>query len=397
MTENWPIVTLGEVLTERQEIPSFETLAKGDIRIVAKIGFNDGKIYLRNGNETKTDMILIRPGDLLISGINAAKGAIAIYGEENIQPIAATIHYAAYVPNKDRINIKYLWWLLRSSTFRDLLFTYVPGGIKTELKPKRILPIPVPLPPIEEQQRIVAKVDDLSAKIEEVISLTQQSSPETKSLLPSLITRLLMNIPINRYLGDLLLENPKNGWSARCDNAEKGIPVLTLSAVTGFRYRQKEFKRTSEPISSNADYWLRKGDLLITRSNSLELVGHAAIYNGIPEPCIYPDLMMRLVVDEKNVEKRFVHWWLRSATVRDYIQRSAKGTSPTMKKISQAIVKNIPFPSANLSISTQQNIVAYLDEMENRLDSLKDLKSYAVAELEALLPSVLDKAFKGEF
>ena len=44
MNKAWPIVSLGEVLTERQEIPSIEVLAKGDIRIVAKIGFNDGEI-----------------------------------------------------------------------------------------------------------------------------------------------------------------------------------------------------------------------------------------------------------------------------------------------------------------------------------------------------------------
>ena len=74
MSKTWPILLLGELLKERQEIPSTEALAKGEIRIVAKIGFNDGKIQLRSGSETNTGMILVRPGDLLVSGINAAKG-----------------------------------------------------------------------------------------------------------------------------------------------------------------------------------------------------------------------------------------------------------------------------------------------------------------------------------
>src|SRR4030042_5655236 len=186
MSRPWAMVPLEEILRERQEVPAAETLANGGIRIVAKIGFNDGKIQLRNGSETKTGMILVRPGDLLVSGINAAKGAIAIYGEENTEPITATIHYGAYIPNKSRVDVNYLWWLLRSNTFRDLLLRYVPGGIKTELKAKRLLPIPVPLPSVEEQRRIVAKVEDLAAKIEEARRPRNESVNESEALAHSI-------------------------------------------------------------------------------------------------------------------------------------------------------------------------------------------------------------------
>src|SRR5260370_41408629 len=90
---------LGEVLAERHEIPSDDDLSLGNIRIVEKIGFNEGRIQLRIDSQTKTGMILIRPGDLVVSGINAAKGAIAIYDEANGAPVAATIHYGAYTAN----------------------------------------------------------------------------------------------------------------------------------------------------------------------------------------------------------------------------------------------------------------------------------------------------------
>lgn len=92
MTTGWKEILLGEVLTERREMPSPESLENGEINIVSKIGFNQGKIELRSDGKTKTGMILIRPGDLVVSGINAAKGAIAIYDENQLKPIAATIH-----------------------------------------------------------------------------------------------------------------------------------------------------------------------------------------------------------------------------------------------------------------------------------------------------------------
>ena len=99
-SSDWPQIALGEILTERTEVPEPSLLESGAIPIVSKIRFSDGKIELRSETATKTKMILIRPGDLVLSGINAMKGAIAIYAPEMPTPAAATIHYAAYQMHK---------------------------------------------------------------------------------------------------------------------------------------------------------------------------------------------------------------------------------------------------------------------------------------------------------
>jgi type I restriction enzyme S subunit len=395
MNKAWPMVPLGEVLIERKEVPSAESLANGDIRIVAKIGFNDGKIQLRSGCETKTGMILARPGDLLISGINAAKGAIAIYGEENTEPIAATIHYGAYIPKKDRVDVRYLWWLLRSNTFRDHLQKFVPGGIKTELKAKRLLPIPVPLPSLEEQHRILAIIEQFAAKINEAQGLRATASRKAEVLIKAQLSKITERFDSFGTLGAVLYEKPRNGWSARCDNSEDGIPVLTLKAITGYQYDSTAYKKTSLPTDLNAHYWLKPGDLLVTRSNTREFVGHAAIYNGLPKRCIYSDLMMRVPVDEQLAEKRFVWYWLQTPFVKEFIEANAKGTSPTMKKISQGTVTRIPFPG-EVSIEEQRRIVQYLDGLQAKVNQLKVFQPQTSVELDVLMPSILDKAFKGE-
>ena len=66
-----------------------------------------------------------------------------------------------------------------------------------------------------------------------------------------------------------------------------------------------------------------------------------------------------------------------------------------MKKIAQGTVMGIPFPSS-LPVSEQRRIVAELDVVQVEVDSLKRLQAETTAELDALLPSILDKAFKGE-
>ena len=132
----------------------------------------------------------------------------------------------------------------------------------------------------------------------------------------------------------------------------------------------------------------------MTRSNTPELVGHAAIYDGQPSPCIYPDLIMRLECNN-CVDQRFVWYWLQSPLVREFIGRHAKGTSPTMKKISQGVVCAIPFPSA-LPVTEQRRIVVALDGLSRLVDDLQQHQTDVAAELDALLPAILDRAFKGD-
>lgn len=117
--------------------------------------------------------------------------------------------------------------------------------------------------------------------------------------------------------------------------------------------------------------------------------------HSIAEQRTITDLMMRLEFRTGSADPRFVWYWLQSPSAREFVSQNAKGTSPTMKKISQGTVMAIPFP-ASLPLADQRRIVAQLDEVQAQADSLKRLQSETSAELDALLPSILDRAFRGE-
>src|SRR4051794_15195404 len=106
-------VELGAILTSRSdrvevngEIPTLPT--------VAKISFADGEIQFRGDGASKTKMIRIEPGDLVVSGINAYKGAIGIYDPVAESSALATIHYSAYAVDEEKADRRYLWYMLRS-------------------------------------------------------------------------------------------------------------------------------------------------------------------------------------------------------------------------------------------------------------------------------------------
>lgn len=396
MNHPWPLVPLGEVLKERREVPEAFDLASGKIRIVAKIGFNEGKIELRSDGETRTNMILIRPGDLVLSGINAGKGAIAIYDKENPGPVAATIHYGAYIVNEGKADIRYLWWLLRSKTFRAILLENLPGGIKTELKSKRLLPIPVLLPPLSEQQRLLVKIEELVAKIDKAQGLRYQAIQEIDMLSSGAITSLLAFKSVSMVSIEELVgkKNLKNGLSAKVSDIDSNIKCLRLSALRNGRIGCTDSKSVILPEEKAIPYLIKDRQVFIMRGNgSKDLVGRAGmVVKSIPGT-IYPDLFIHVPLDENRVIPEFFVAWWNSKTMREGIENAAKTTSGIWK-INQGHIASFSMPIP--PIDEQRRIVAYLDSLQAQVNALKKLQAQTATELDALLPAILDRAFKGE-
>ena len=147
----WRKVTIGEFLFEREGKYKPDSEAITGLKRIDKIDFL-GNFHIAQ-KPSKTNMILIRPGDLVISKINVSKGAMGIYsGEEDV---TATIHYSSYTFDTSMIDVEYFKRFLKSSEFIRLLKEQVKGGIKTEIKPKHILPLEIELPDIQEQRKIV--------------------------------------------------------------------------------------------------------------------------------------------------------------------------------------------------------------------------------------------------
>jgi type I restriction enzyme S subunit len=344
----------------------------------------------------KKSHFVIKSGDIIYNKLFAWKGTFGVVPRE-LDGMFVSDKFPTYSLDKQQVDEGWIRWYFRHPAVWEqarLMSTGSAAMSKLTLNPPKFLLLTLPAPPLAEQRHIVERIEGLASTISRVREIRQQAVVEANALFNATLNRMC-EFDANGTLNDVLSAKPRNGWSARCDNADGGIAVLSLGSVTGFRYRSSHFKLTSLPAAKDGHFWLKPGDLLITRSNTPELVGHAAIYDGQPVPCIYPDLMMRIELKESRAESRFVWYWLQSTMAREFIKRKAKGTSPTMKKISQGTVMEIPFPSS-LPLAQQRKIVADLDVLQIEIDVLKRLQAETAAELDALLPSVLSKAFAGE-
>lgn len=207
---SWTFTKLSDFLTERDGRIKFESANQLGLQRIKKIDFS-GNIHLDAETDTKTDMIRVKSGDLVISGINAAKGAIAVHAED--EDVLATIHYSAYEFNSDRISVDFLKWFFKSPEFSDLLREQIPGGIKTELKPKHILPLKVKLPDLAEQIKIA---ESLSRFRVEHLKLEYEINHQ-KSLLESLKQAILQ---------EAIQGNLTTDWRIANSNVEAAIHML---------------------------------------------------------------------------------------------------------------------------------------------------------------------------
>ncbi len=187
-------------------------------------------------------------------------------------------------------------------------------------------------------------------------------------------------------LKSLLSQPVQNGYSPVCSERPNGKWVLGLGALNGSGLDVAQVKPA--PINNKRvdDFLLRSGDFLVSRSNTLDKVGRAALFKGQIKNCSYPDLMMRFRVKESRIYPEFLEIYLRSSEAVRHFQRSASGTSDSMVKINKSVVENllIPQPPFDQQIAIASLITVWdvaINKTKHLILQKRKLKKGRVQEL----------------
>lgn len=195
----------------------------------------------------------------------------------------------------------------------------------------------------------------------------------------------------------VIKEKPRNGYSAKDVPFPTSVKNLTLTATTSGVFKPEAFKYINEEIPEDSYLWLKDGDLLIQRSNSDEYVGTSCIYHGNEHEFIYPDLMMKMNVQEP-ISLEYVHYALTSPIVRQYFKDKSTGTAGNMPKINQSVVSNTMIPIA--PYNEQLRIVAKIEQLLQKIRELAVLEEemqFIESRFSANLKnSILQEAMQGK-
>ena len=321
-------------------------------------------------------------------------GAAILTNARAILAIDAYIvsHLAALSPDRSKADKDWLYYYLSTVDMGQ----YSDNPSYPSLKLARIKNILIPLPPLSEQKRIVARINDLFSRIREAKRLRQEAQQEAERLWQSVLADTFPK-PGTKL---------PNGW--QWVKLEDIAQVFSGSSAPQdedyFTEGKYPFVRVSDLSSSVDGYITKTRDAVNDKAiKELKLIkaaagtivfpksGAAILTNARAILAIDAYIVSHLAAlspDRSKADKDWLYYYLSTVDMGQY------SDNPSYPSLKLSRIKNIEIPLPNLI--KQREIVAYLKCIHEKVQSMKEAQAQTEAELQRLEQAILDKAFLGE-
>jgi type I restriction enzyme S subunit len=387
MSKSWPRVSIGEAVSpvERSEVPiPGKYYRQIGVRLWGQ-GAYEREIL--DGGQTKYQALYrVEAGDIIVNKIWARNGSVAVVNGK-LGGCFCSGEFPIYAPDRNRIEPRWFHWITKTSWFWyecDLKSRGTSG--KNRIRPEKFLEIPIPLPPLEEQRRIVTRIGELATKIGEAQRLRQQLTQQLEVLSVSTLSEvfdgLLRAVPKNRLVQGSLAEviAGQHVMAGEYNRDGEGFPYITGPA--DFGPKVPEIKRWTRAPKTTA----MPGDVLLTVKGA----GVGKINFAPNKEVAIGRQLMAIRPNPAKLFREFLFYFLKHR----FVHFQSIATATTVPGFKKEDVENLEIPI--LSVEKQRDIVSHLEGLQTKMEEFRQLQVQTDAELNALLPSILDKAFKGE-
>ena len=291
---------------------------------------------------------------------------------------------------------KWLWYFVRQrSVLEDAQQNFRGSAGQKRVPADFLRNLMVPVPGVAEQCRVICRIDECMDRIDEIGDLRAQGIRESNSIESTIFQDFLQARYQNRHwpivnLGDLT-ESSRYGTSKRAGRDRVGIPVLRMGNIVDGYIDYSDLKYANLVEKEKNKYLLHHGDVLINRTNSLELVGKAATFDRRDGEWVYASYLVRIRVDTSRVLPEYVTATINSHVGRRYVLATAR-RAIGMVNINAGEMAGFPIPLPPLEV--QRGIVDRLAEARQAGQQLRARLRATDAEL--LRNAVLRRAFAGD-
>lgn len=392
---DWNIKRVKSVLCERNEsnnpIQTDEILSLTNDRGV--IPYEEkGDV----GNKSKEDLTgykLAYPGDIVLNSMNVFIGSV---GLSSYFGCVSPVYYMLYPRNKND-SVSFFNYLFQTKELQTKLHGYGNGimEIRMRIQMSKLNSVQLPVPSSDVQHKIAAYLDCKCSQIDTIIARQKEVIEKLKAYKLSVITEAVTSTDSQMCRFRNCITTIEQGWSPAPAEivGEDGWFVLSLSAVKNGKF----IKLSKKPIDANENIptklSIKVGDLLMTRSNTRELVGDVCLVDSDCPKTIFSDLIYRISLND-TLLPCYAIFLLQSAFIRQQIQESARGSSGTMPKISHKSIKNLSIYLP--SIPEQREISGFLRNKCNCIDTCIQEKERLIKKLTAYKKSLIYEVVTGK-
>lgn len=405
--ENWVWVRLGAVcfFENGYAFKSDKFSSEKGIPVIRISNIKENNVDLDDCIKTLEENIdekfIVHQGDLLIAMSGATTGKNGVYMSANIAYLNQRVGNIK-VKNKELLIEKFRNFYIANMQNEILNTAY--GGAQPNISSQKMSVMTFPLPPLSEQQRIVERIEELFAKLDEAKERLQEAADSFTVRKAAILHKA--------FTGELTKQwRRENGvrdesWEEKtigeiCSSLKYGtskkssddgeVVVLRMGNLQNGEIDWSNLSYTSDEEDIKK-YLLKSGDVLFNRTNSPELVGKTSIYRG-EMPAIYAGYLIKLDYEKNIVVGDYLNYYLNSSKAKEYyMQVKTDGVSQSninAKKIGEF---EIPLPT----LSEQHEIVRLINDLLARERKAQQAAEQALASIDLMKKSILARAFRGE-
>lgn len=319
---------------------------------------------------------IAHPGDILIS-VRAPIGALNIADRE----CCIGRGLAALTVNETICDSGYLWYAIANKV--DELNSKGTGSTFKAISKNVLGETEIPLPTLNKQQKISAILD----KVTSLIFLREQQLAKLDELVKTRFVEMFGDItetvPLSYYISALTAGKSLAG-EKECINK-----VLKTGAATYDEFDPSQVKNLPTDYIPQTDHLLKTGDIIISRMNTLELVGATAYVWEAPQNTYLPDRLWRAEIG-KDACPIFIWQLLIQNSSKEEIRKIASGTSGSMKNISKQGLLGIR--ATKVEFSMQQKFSTFVEQTHRQKLTIQ----HSLDKLEVLKKSLMQEYFGGE-
>jgi type I restriction enzyme S subunit len=404
LPEGWRWVRLGEVCDYKSGVWG-QTDPNGTPVLRSTDFLPDGNLSYETAvrlalSEKQLKKAVLQPGDILLErsggGPNKPVGRVAYFQEQGTYCCGNFITRLRV--SRADVMSRFLFYFLfhfHISGRTESLQTQTTNI--RNLRFNEYLAIAVPLPPLEEQRRIVARIEELMGRVREARRLREEAKNEAERLWQAILAQTFprpgSELPegwrwvkvgemFELQQGAAMSPERRLGRSPKPFLRTKNIlwGAIDISSLDEMDFTDEEVQKLR----------LQPGDLLVCEGGE---VGKTAVWEGQLPLVLYQNHIHRLRAKDKAVDPKFVMFWMQAAYQVFQIYQGAESKT-AIPNLSGKRLKEFVFPLPPLE--EQRRIVAHLQEVQEKIKALKEAQEQTEAELKRLEQAILEKAFRGE-